>query len=310
MEEEAKVPPKWKEFEDLIARIQEDLAPSANLEQHVLLPGKKSGTKREVDICIRHTIGQIRLLVVIECKDWAKPVDLPEIGSFIDLVCDVGANKGVMVSARGFTNSATTRGREAGIDLYTPVDAAGLKWGASLPVIIEDARLKSFALSVRWSGTGADLPPDSSHMVVYRSDGSALDSVRNLVLDRWNDGTIPETEGEHDNVVLTKEETYLRVRESLIPARITVSVRVEIARFAGDWPLAECVGLHDASTGALHTTEFKTADLDFALLDSTWQRIEQTDLRAVQPAARLRISSCYPRLPVVDLHASSSKSPK
>jgi hypothetical protein len=108
---------RWERFEKLAAKIQEELAPGAAVVHNQKLPGK-SGTDRQIDIVVRQKVGQFDRLIVMDCKDYKKPVDIGDIEQFIGMVGDVGAQKGAMISTSGFSKAAQRRATEAGIDLF------------------------------------------------------------------------------------------------------------------------------------------------------------------------------------------------
>src|SRR5229473_1113319 len=91
---------KWKRFEKLVYEIQKSFAgttATVALNDHIM--GLDSGTKRQIDISIRQQVTQFSILVVIDCKDYAEPIDAVDMGAFVTLTTDVRANKGVMVSS-------------------------------------------------------------------------------------------------------------------------------------------------------------------------------------------------------------------
>jgi hypothetical protein len=61
----------------------------------------KSGRKRQVDVSIRFKHKYYDYLAVIECKDYGIKVPIEKAEAFCTKVKDVGANKGIMVSAKG-----------------------------------------------------------------------------------------------------------------------------------------------------------------------------------------------------------------
>lgn len=292
----------WQEFEDLVAEIQRELAPNAIVEQNQRLPGSRSGTSRQIDICIRSTVGQYALLIVIDCKDHGVPIDVPRIGSFIDLVEDVGAHKGAMVSSKGFTAAAKTRAKDAGLDLFDLVDAKSERWRSyvTAPVVVVDFRLKGFSLNISYSGPEIVVPEDAGGLILYRADGSTLEKAGNLILDRWYDDTIPKEEGDHDGVLLAKEAAFLKAGDQLIPARVTAMVRVETVRFFGQVPLVDVRGLHDAIEGGLHTRGFMTDQIDMKVVEAEWARLDPDGALAVRPLLTLVVSSTYPREPLTE----------
>ncbi|HEX8853934.1 MAG TPA: restriction endonuclease, partial [Pyrinomonadaceae bacterium] len=83
---------KWKKFEDLAAHIQRRLSPEAVVRQNEYILGKRSKRKRQIDITVRKEVRPYELLIVIDCKDYKRPVDVKDVESFIGLTKDVGAN--------------------------------------------------------------------------------------------------------------------------------------------------------------------------------------------------------------------------
>src|ERR1035437_9816242 len=104
--------PKWREFEQLAAEIQRQLAPDARVETNVKLHGKRTGIDRQIDILVQQTVGQYPIRIIIDCKDYKKPVDVKELEAFMGMVEDVGANKGAMVAPSGFTSTAKQRAKD------------------------------------------------------------------------------------------------------------------------------------------------------------------------------------------------------
>ena len=59
------------------------------------LPGRKSQRTRQIDVLVRQKIGQYEMLIVLDCKDYARPVDVKGVEEFHGLLDDVGANCGI-----------------------------------------------------------------------------------------------------------------------------------------------------------------------------------------------------------------------
>src|SRR4051812_18358578 len=79
--------------------------------------GRNSGTLREVDVSLRSQVGSVSVLVIIECRDRAKPQDVTWIEQLASKREDVGADKAVAVSSGGFSASARNLARSKQIDL-------------------------------------------------------------------------------------------------------------------------------------------------------------------------------------------------
>jgi hypothetical protein len=67
--------------------------------------GNVTGIVRQIDVSIRSRIGQYDILIVTECKDHGRPLDVRDLVEFIGLAQDVGANKAAMVAAKGFSQA-------------------------------------------------------------------------------------------------------------------------------------------------------------------------------------------------------------
>jgi hypothetical protein len=118
----------YRELEILVAKIQKQLAPDAEVLHNVKLDGRLSRTRRQIDVLGRQRIGQYEMAIVLECKDSARPIDVKGVEEFSGLVKDVGAQKGVLVCPTGFTAAAKTRASNLQIELYSPVDTDPHKW--------------------------------------------------------------------------------------------------------------------------------------------------------------------------------------
>ena len=141
----------FRDLEQLVASIQRQLAPKAKVLHNQLLPGRKSGRRRQIDVLVYDRIGQYDIQIVIDCKDYKSPADVKSVEEFYGLLDDVGAQKGVLVCPAGFTSTAKKRAEGLQIDLYSPVDTDPHKWTAKakIPAICDFRRAAlSFGLAV------------------------------------------------------------------------------------------------------------------------------------------------------------------
>jgi len=66
--------PKWKRFERLIHQLHTQFAPKdaiVTLDDKIV--GCESKTERQLDVTIRAVVAQYKVLIVVECKDEARP---------------------------------------------------------------------------------------------------------------------------------------------------------------------------------------------------------------------------------------------
>lgn len=191
------------ELELLVQRIQQQLAPAADVQHNVRIPGRHTGAKRQIDVLVHERVGQYDINIVIDCKDYKHPVDVKGVEEFSGLLDDVGAQKGVLVCPAGFSEIAKARARALQIDLYSPVDTELHKWQATatIPATCE-FRLAGMGFTV---STSAPLPfmirPGffSDNMVVDEH-GNELGTCYRKIVERWNAGDFAELVGTLDDV--------------------------------------------------------------------------------------------------------------
>lgn len=87
---------------------------AAHVNRNVRLPGRLSETERQIDVIVRgRMFGLTDTKIVVDCKRWRTKVDVADVGGFVDLVEDVGAEVGLLISTEGATEAARTRAQSA-----------------------------------------------------------------------------------------------------------------------------------------------------------------------------------------------------
>jgi hypothetical protein len=108
--------PAWKQFEQLVARIESDAHKEGLI---VLSPDrircKITGRKREVDASIRGRIGTADVLITIECRKRHTKQDVTWIEQLAAKREAIGASCTIAVSPQGFTTGAEMVARRHGI---------------------------------------------------------------------------------------------------------------------------------------------------------------------------------------------------
>jgi hypothetical protein len=82
-----------------------------------------SGQEHEIDLSFETTLAGSRLLVLVECKCYSRPVGIEDLAEFAYKLRDIGAHKGIVVSTVGFREGAITIARREGIALVVAVKA-------------------------------------------------------------------------------------------------------------------------------------------------------------------------------------------
>jgi hypothetical protein len=287
----------FKELELLVAKIQKQLAPRADVLHDVHLDGRDSGTKRQIDVLVHERIGQYEIRIIVDCKDYNKPADVNDVGAFNTLLHDVGAQKGVLVCPKGFTSAAKAMAERYQIELYSPFDTDIHKWTvkATIPAICD---FRSVMMSFMFA-TSAPLPfqlPGDfySSSQIYDSDKpnrKCLGTALNNASRKWNDGLYPNAVGEHrDLKIFDVPQIYMDsgvIKNLLVPVDVTVSTYVQRELYCGQLPVPKVSGFKDEFTGKVITNSFQVGLLDPDDIARNWTLIESEDQAPIAPVISL-----------------------
>lgn len=283
-----------RNLELLVHRIQQQLAPAAEVLHDVHLPGRNSKVDRQIDVLVRQKIGQYEMLIVLDCKDHARPIDVTGVEAFLGLVEDVGAHKGALICPRGFSAAAKEMARAHGIDLYSPVDTEPHKWQmrVTVPVLCD---FRSAGIGFGISTTVPKpfrMPMEFYNSMMIHEIGSQkeLGIPMPLALDRWNRGGFTMEPGKHDYIPLFDQKTVLMDNGygELIPIDLTVSIWVEQHFFFGNLPIKQLSGFKDELSGTVVTNAFTTGIFSPQDVWDNWQRLSSIEDAPQKPVMILR----------------------
>lgn len=125
---------KGKEYELLIERIYKELQGDAEIKQDDFILGKESGTKRQLDLTIRHKIAETEILIIVQAKDWKHKADITIVGEFISVIRDVRGQKGILICKSGFTKKAIEYAKRENIQLLSAHAAEKTDWKLELNI--------------------------------------------------------------------------------------------------------------------------------------------------------------------------------
>ena len=301
MTKRSKRPPKWKRFENLVAQIQQALTPDATVTLNDKIMGRRSGVPRQIDISVRRTIGQFKILIVIDCKDYANPVDVKVAEDFLGLAEDVGANKGALVSSNGFTEAAKTRARDAGVDVYKLIDAEEHDWRSdvAIPMVCDFRGLGMGNFIIR--GSQAILRElalqDANHVPIYNQNHEYIGKPLTLLREMWNKREISE-EPAHRRIQIKPNPIFIKAQDGHFE-QVEIIGKVDVIQklYFGGIPLTKVSGFMDESTGNLilpNGSEIITDVLSWAEVEDSWQRIPSLDSLAVKPFMVVTAFDRYP----------------
>jgi hypothetical protein len=102
---------EYRDYENGVADVIAFLlGDRAVVERNVRLPGALSKKDRQIDVLVRGwVLGRENATLIIDCKRWGTKVDVNDVGAFIDMVKDVGADGGLLITTVGATDGAQNR---------------------------------------------------------------------------------------------------------------------------------------------------------------------------------------------------------
>lgn len=283
----------WKDFEKLVRKIQQELMPHAQVTLDERIVGRDGGPN-QCDVVVRAKVGQYDFFCVIECKDLSKKVGVEVIREFRSKLEDIGATKGAIVSAKGFTRGAIQKARSYNINLYRLVDAQSRKWQdeAIIPILVTHIYLTKVEPSIVYTATGNVMTmTDSNGEIVPLERIHLIDikenrymRLRELMEREW-DKIFKNHLPDMNEIFETEEDRYLvaMVNGPDLPVTIRCKFFPEIKYHYGNVPLAECQGFIDQETGALLTNGFLSVPLDFWEATKMWPFTTEREQIPIKP---------------------------
>lgn len=143
-----------KKFEKLTESIFKKLIKNTEFERvehNVMLEGADG--KRQIDVLVTSESIGIEFITVIECKDYNKKISISTLDGFHSKLVDVKANKGILISRKGFSSKAISKAKRLGITLCTADETENENWESliDLPVILEEIHLIDLNLESRFT---------------------------------------------------------------------------------------------------------------------------------------------------------------
>jgi hypothetical protein len=114
-------PALWERYELSIGELVAALDPLAEVRHDERVPGRLSDTPRQIDVWAHGRVAGVEVIVAVECKRHGRPMAVGHVDQFIGKILDIGADRGVLYSHSGFTNSAVMRAMNARNPNVVPV---------------------------------------------------------------------------------------------------------------------------------------------------------------------------------------------
>lgn len=100
----------WQEYEQLVFDECERVFDGALIKSNVYIEGRFSKTRRQIDVLVEGCVidGYVTS-IMFDAKHYSKKVDVKCVESFISMLDDVAIPYGILVTNKGFTDSAIRR---------------------------------------------------------------------------------------------------------------------------------------------------------------------------------------------------------
>lgn len=142
-----------KKFERLTESIFQKLVRNPDyekVEHNVMLEGADG--KRQIDVLVKSETCGLNLTTVVECKDYNKKIPVSVVDGFHSKLMDVRANKGILISRKGFSSKTLSKAKRLGITLCTADETENENWDSiiDLPVLLEELHLIDFNINIKY----------------------------------------------------------------------------------------------------------------------------------------------------------------
>lgn len=149
----------WLAYEMQVAALVQALDANASITHNELRIGELSGVARQVDALAVGSIAGQTLHVVFEAKCYGRRISIGTVDEFIGKLLDLGAERGILYAAGGFTEGAVRRAERAlnprvglehlavpvpdGAEPEAPLGGVDPRFDRRPPTVHEYARLES-----------------------------------------------------------------------------------------------------------------------------------------------------------------------
>ncbi len=101
--------PGWSAYERQAFKLFKQYFPTAKVRKNIRVKGRFSKRKRQIDILIAEKTPAGILKTVVDTKLFTRKVDVKAVDALAGFVDDVGAQRGMLITSRGYTQAALRR---------------------------------------------------------------------------------------------------------------------------------------------------------------------------------------------------------
>jgi hypothetical protein len=117
-------------LEQLTANLERVLGKgtSARIESPAHLIDRVTGERREHDVLLRIRTSHHETIIAIECRDRSRKITVNDVEGFYMKCRDTGIDQGVMVSSKGFSRTALSKGKARSIRMLLLGEVDSFSW--------------------------------------------------------------------------------------------------------------------------------------------------------------------------------------
>ncbi len=283
-------PKKWRTFENIVSEVYRDFSPEAVVKSPEKIKGK-SGRSREIDITIRQTVGTCEILIAIDCKDFSKKINIKKVEECIGLFDDIGAHQGVIVSAKGFTDSALKRVKDRNINLYTLIDSGNHDWKSNVKVkfliYIYTLTARQYIFSCANSNPLV-LPLDGYDDIdIFSKERIFLGKLGDLFKENWID-LIELEEGIPTGDFIGQPVT-IKCDDVFCCVNITANIEIQEEVYLCDLPVSKISGFRDEINGSIMAKGFTLEEFGLEEIRKLGKVVNRLDeIKGIEKFATMR----------------------
>jgi hypothetical protein len=110
---------RWQEYQHQAAGLLRELGFTADVDVKLIEP---NGTVHAIDVVARRTVAGVEVLWIVECKLWNTNVPKEKVLTLQSIVTNLGADRGVLISEKGFQSGALRTAIQKNITLTSLAD--------------------------------------------------------------------------------------------------------------------------------------------------------------------------------------------
>ncbi len=99
----------WKDYEKEVYQYLAQMYPEAEITYDAKITGLYSKKERQVDVLIEDEVAGMPIKIAVDAKYFSRKVDIKCVESFISMIGDIGANQGLLITQKGYSDAAIKR---------------------------------------------------------------------------------------------------------------------------------------------------------------------------------------------------------